>query len=83
MSNKVPLSVLMENARGKLIQTFNQVIDETRLPAYLYEGMLAELRAEVRNRKNLELISDINAMKNEKDGTEEEKDNENFAGNQP
>ncbi len=81
MSNTVPLSVLMENARGKLIQTFNQVIDETRLPAYLYEGMLAELLAEVRNRKNLELISDINAMKNEKDGTEEEKDNENFAGN--
>lgn len=81
MSNKVPLSVLMESARGKLIQAFNQVIDETRLPAYLYEGMLAELLAEVRNRKNLELISDINAMKNEKDGTEEEKDNENFAGN--
>lgn len=81
MSNKVPLSVLMESTRGKLIQAFNQVIDETRLPAYLYEGMLAELLAEVRNRKNLELISDINAMKNEKDGTEEEKDNENFAGN--
>lgn len=78
MSNNAPLSVLMENARGKLIQSFNQVIDETRLPAYLYEGMLCELLAEIRNRKNLELISDINAMESENDGTEEEKDNENF-----
>lgn len=73
MSKKVPLSVLMESARGKLIQAFNQVIDETRLPAYLYEGMLSELLAEVRNRKNLELISDINAMESEKDDAEEEK----------
>lgn len=73
MSKKVPLSVLMENARGKLVQAFNQVIDETRLPAYLYEGMLLELLSEVRNRKNLELISDINAMESENDDAEEEK----------
>ena len=62
MNNGVPLSVLMENARGKLMQAFNQVLDETKLPAYLMEGMLLELLSETRNRKNLELISDINAM---------------------
>lgn len=72
MSKKVPLSVLMESTKGKLIQAFNQVIDETRLPAYLYEGMLLELLAEVRNRKNLELVSDINAMETEKDSEKEE-----------
>lgn len=70
MNNGTPLSVLMENARGKLIQAFNQVIDETKLPAYLMEGMLLELLSETRNRKNLELISDINAMQN-KEKTEE------------
>ena len=72
MSKKVPLSVLMENTKGKLIQAFNQVIDETRLPAYLYEGMLLELLAEVRNRKNLELVSDINAIETEKDSEKED-----------
>lgn len=71
MGEKVPLSVLIENAKGKFFQAFNQVIDETRLPAYLYEGMVLELLAEIRNRKNLELISDINAMKTENGGTEE------------
>jgi len=70
MNNGVPLSVLMENARGKLVQAFNQVLDETKLPAYLMEGMLLELLSETRNRKNLELISDINAMQN-KENTEE------------
>lgn len=70
MNKGIPLSVLMENARGKLIQAFNQVLDETKLPAYLMEGMLLELLSETRNRKNLELISDINTMQN-KENTEE------------
>ncbi len=70
MDNKMPLSVLMENARGKLLQAFNQVLDETKLPAYLMEGMLLELLSETRNRKNLELISDINAMQNKENAEE-------------
>ena len=72
MSKNVPLSVLMESAKGEFIQAFNRVVDETRLPAYLYEGMLLELLSEVRNRKNLELISDINAMKEDKKEPKEE-----------
>lgn len=71
MNNGAPLSVLMENARGKLIQAFNQILDETKLPAYLMEGMLLELLSETRNRKNLELISDINAMQSKQSNNEE------------
>lgn len=70
MDKKTPLSVLMENARGKLIRAFNQVIDETKLPAYLYEGMLLELLTETRSRKNLEIIADINAMNKENEKEE-------------
>lgn len=64
--NSVPLSVVMENTRGRLNQSFKQIISESKLPAYLIEGMLAEMLSEVRNRKNLELISDINAMQSDK-----------------
>ncbi len=71
MSDKIPLSVIMENTKGKFIQAFNQVIEESKLPAYLVEGMLIELLSEVRNRKNMELISDINAMRNKDDSSEE------------
>lgn len=66
MNDKIPLSVLMENARGKLTQAFNQIINESGLPAYLIEGILLELLSETRNRKNLELVSDINTFQSQK-----------------
>ena len=71
MNEKVPLSVLLEKAKGKFFQAFNQVIDETRLPAYLCEGIVLELLADIRNRKNFELISDIEIMGAGKSDTKE------------
>lgn len=63
----LPLSVAMENARGKLTQAVNQIIGESNLPAYLMEGILCEIISEIRNQKTLELLSDINSMKTETD----------------
>ena len=71
MSNQTPLNILLENTRSKFIQAFNQVIDETKLPACLYEGMLLEILSEIRSRKNFELMSDINTLKSQTNGKEE------------
>ena len=60
--NQKPLSVMMENAKGMMISAFNQVQAETALPAYLMEGIVLDLLAQVRNQKNLELVSDYNKM---------------------
>lgn len=68
----IPLSILLENAKGKFINAFNQILEETNLPAYLIEGILLEVLAETRARKNLELVSDYNAMNQ----TESEKEGE-------
>jgi hypothetical protein len=68
----IPLSILLENAKGKFINAFNQMLEETNLPAYLIEGILLEVLAETRARKNLELVSDYNAMNQ----TESEKEGE-------
>lgn len=65
MDNKqktIPLSILLENAKGKFITAFNQIVEETNLPAYLMEGIIVEVLAEIRARKNLELVSDYNSM---------------------
>lgn len=65
MDNKqktIPLSILLENAKGKFITAFNQILEETNLPAYLMEGIIVEVLAETRARKNLELVSDYNSM---------------------
>lgn len=55
----MPLSMMIEKARFDLVQSFNQVIANHKLPSYLYEGLLLDILAEVRGRKNLELLADF------------------------
>lgn len=62
----MPLSIMLENAKGMMIDAFNQIQNKTNLPGYLMEGMVLDLLAEVRNRKNLELVADMNRMKEQK-----------------
>ena len=58
----LPLSFTMERTKIKLLQAFNQIIDDSKLPAYLVEGMLLDFLAEIRDRKNAEITSDFNAF---------------------
>ncbi len=55
----MPLSVVLERTKLQLIQSFNQVIAENKLPAYLYEGILLDILSDARSRKNLELVADL------------------------
>lgn len=71
--NDMPLSVILENAKGMMIDSFNQVQEKTNLPAYLMEGIVLDLLSQVRNQKNLELVSDMNRMNQQKDKPKEEK----------
>ena len=66
----MPLSVVMESARTKLIGAFNETAQESRLPAFLLEGIVEGLLADIRARKNTELAAAMNATKEEeeKDG---------------
>lgn len=55
-----PLSLMLENAKGMIFRAFNEIQEKTQLPAYLLEGIVTGLLAEIRNQKNLELVSDFN-----------------------
>lgn len=68
----IPLSVLLENTKIRMIDSVNKVIQESNLPAYLIEGILSDILAEVRKQKNLELASDYATMNEEKDKKEGE-----------
>jgi hypothetical protein len=59
---EMPLSIMLENAKGMLTDAFNEVVTKTNLPAYLLEGALCDLLSDVRRQKNLELVSDYNRM---------------------
>ncbi len=54
-----PLSVLMEETHTKLTIMVNKIIEDSKLPAYLIEGMLLGLLSDVREQKARELISDM------------------------
>lgn len=64
MPDNVPLSIMLESAKGKFVSAFNEVLADTKLPAYLVEGIVLEILADLRNRKNLELMMDYAAMQN-------------------
>ena len=76
MEQKQPLSIMLENAKGMTFQAFNQIQEKTQLPAYLMEGIVMELLADIRNQKNLELVSDFNMMQEKTDNQEERKGEE-------
>lgn len=73
MDNQQPLSIMLENAKGLMFQAANKVQEQTKLPAYLFEGILMEILADVRNQKNLELVSDFNKMNMNQAENEERK----------
>lgn len=71
--NNMPLSLMMENAKGAMTNVFNQIVEQSNLPAYLLEGIVADLLSEIRKQKNLELVSDMNMMKQTEHSEQEEK----------
>lgn len=73
MEEQQPLSIMLENAKGLMFQAVNKVQEQTKLPAYLFEGILMEILADVRNQKNLELVSDFNKMSMNQAENEERK----------
>lgn len=72
----IPLSVMLENARKMTANAVQEVLDQTKLPAYLFEGILVGLLSDIREQKNAELIADIHMMHQEEQKDETEKEGE-------
>ncbi|MEE0114059.1 MAG: hypothetical protein U0J29_02400 [Ruminococcus sp.] len=70
--DNMPLSIMIENAKGALNQAFNEILQQSNLPAYLMEGIVVDLLSQIRCQKNLELISDMNRMKQTEHSEQEE-----------
>lgn len=76
-SNKIPLCILIEQAKGIMFGALEKTINETKLPAYLIEGVMFEVLANIKNQKNIEVINELNTINN----LQEEVNNENTTGN--
>ena len=49
-----------------MTDVFNQIVEQSNLPVYLLEDIVADLLSEIRKQKNLELVSDMNIEQEEK-----------------
>ena len=59
-----------------MYKALNKALSETGLPAYLCEGILQELLAEVRKQKCYEMLNEINNAQNaQKEGQTDENNN--------
>ena len=68
----IPLSVMLENAKKMTASAIQDVLNQTKLPAYLFEGILVGVLADIREQKNNELIADIHMMHQEQKEDEKE-----------
>ncbi len=72
----VPLSLMLENAKRMTVEAVQNVLNQTKLPAYLYEGILIGILSDIREQKNQELMSDINLMNQDEEQEEREEGEE-------
>lgn len=69
-----PISLKIENTKGKILNAVNMASVEYNLPAFIMEGIISSVLAEIRSQAKIEMLNDFNAMieesekKDEKEG---------------
>ncbi len=72
MKNKMPLSIIIENARADLFNEYTRVASQSGLPAYLMEGIVVEILSEIRKQKNIDMIIEMNKVTVEEEKAKED-----------
>lgn len=73
-----PLIVIIEKTKAKINTAVNKIICESGLPAYLLDGILMGIVADVKDQKNVEMMQAVISQDNSelKDKTSNEKEGE-------
>lgn len=74
---ELPISLKIENAKGKILSMLNDVSLEYKLPAFILEGVIADVLSDVRSQAKIELLNDVNAILNKKSDEEGDKNDNN------
>ena len=73
----LPISLKIENAKGKILSKVNLVSVEYNLPAFILEGVLADILSDVRSQSKIEILNDVNVLLQNKDEKEGDKSDNN------
>ena len=68
----LPISLKIANTKGKILSTVNLASVEYSLPAFILEGILADILSEVRSQARMEALNDVNVILEEKNKNDQE-----------
>ena len=68
----LPISLKIANTKGKILSTVNLASVEYSLPAFILEGILADILSEVRSQARIEALNDVNLILDKKNKNEQE-----------
>lgn len=57
-----PISLKIENTKGKILNAVNMASIEYELPAFIMEGIISSVLAEIRSQAKIEMLNDFNTM---------------------
>ena len=69
---ELPVSLKIANTKGKILSTVNLASVEYSLPAFILEGILADILSEVRSQAGIEVLNDMNLILDEKSKNDQE-----------
>ena len=71
MTMELPISLKIANAKGKILSCVNMASVEYNLPAFILEGIIADVLVEIKSQARIELLNDVNLLLNEKKDDEQ------------
>ena len=69
---ELPISLKIANAKGKILSAVNLASVEYNLPAFILEGILADILSDTRAQARMEDLNDVNSILEEKNKIEQE-----------
>ena len=70
---ELPISLKIANTKGKILSAVNDVSMEYNLPAFILEGILADVMIEITSQAKIETLNDVNVLiKQKKDDEQKE-----------
>lgn len=70
----MPISLKIANAKGKILSTVNLASVEYNLPAFILEGIIADILSDTRSQARIETLNDVNSLLEEKSKNEQEEE---------
>lgn len=58
---RTPLVVIMEQTKAEIVGSINETLSKVNLPAYLVEGIILGVLADIREQKTFEVVSECTA----------------------